>query len=187
MGHLVRELDWDKHPLGPPELWPECFRTALSICLNSRFEIILWWDAELRLLYNDAYAPTLGVKHPASFGEPGEVVWHEIWAVIHPMLQGVLDRTESTWSDNGRLFLQRSGYLEETYHTFLTAPSSQPTPAPAGCSARCLKRPSVCWPSGGCKPCVSWLRTQPPSALFTRPLRRRWLRWPSATRISPSR
>jgi len=48
--------------------------------------MIVWWGPELRFLYNDAYMPLLGDKHPA-LGLPGRQVWSEIWGQpIGPML-----------------------------------------------------------------------------------------------------
>ena len=122
MGDLLRHHDWSSHPLGPLELWPQSLRTAVSICLSSRFPMILWCGPEFHILYNDAYAPTLGVKHPAAFGLPGAVAWREIWPVIHPMLQQVVTSGVATWSEDQLLFLERSGYREETYHTFSYSP-----------------------------------------------------------------
>ena len=119
---LVRHLNWSQHPFGPVADWSASLRTALGICLASRFSMFLWWGPEFRILYNDAYAPTLGIKHPAAFGEPGPEVWEEIWPVIGPMLQHVVDSGEATWSEDQQLFLRRSGYVEETFHTFSYSP-----------------------------------------------------------------
>jgi hypothetical protein len=41
MGRLMRSLDWSKTPLGDPRSWPEPMQTAVSICLNSRFPMVL--------------------------------------------------------------------------------------------------------------------------------------------------
>ncbi|MEZ4728119.1 MAG: hypothetical protein R3E79_13390 [Caldilineaceae bacterium] len=43
MGALMRTLDWSQTALGPVQTWPQSLRTAVSICLNSRFPILLWW------------------------------------------------------------------------------------------------------------------------------------------------
>jgi hypothetical protein len=70
------------------------------------------------MLYNDPYREHLQSKHPAALGKPGSQVWSEIWNVIGPMLDGVVQTGEPTWSDDLLLFLERNGYPEETYHTF---------------------------------------------------------------------
>jgi PAS domain S-box-containing protein len=43
MGRLMREHDWAATPLGPVNRWPQSLRTAVSICLASRFPIIIFW------------------------------------------------------------------------------------------------------------------------------------------------
>ncbi|MBD2040472.1 PAS domain S-box protein [Microcoleus sp. FACHB-672] len=119
MGALMRALDWSSTALGPVENWPQSWRTALSICLASRFPMILWLGADLIVLYNDAYIPILGtLRHPKSVGKPGREVWPEIWPIIGPMLEGVFATGEATWSDDLLLEMERSGYVEETYFTF---------------------------------------------------------------------
>src|SRR5690606_5975042 len=45
-----------------------------------------------------------------------------IWHIIGPMLQGVLDRAEATWSVDQMLPLNRHGYVEECYFTFSYSP-----------------------------------------------------------------
>ena len=69
MGARVRAKDWSKSPLGAPDAWPQSVRVAVSICLNSRFPILLWIGPDLRLIYNDPYIPFLGEKkHQSALG-----------------------------------------------------------------------------------------------------------------------
>ena len=121
-GALMRRHDWSQTPLGPLESWPQSLRTSVSTCLNSRFAILVWWGSELVMLYNDAYVPIIGTKHPEAMGAAGRKVWPEIWHIIGPMLEGVLSRGEATWSDNLLLELVRDGYPEECYFTFSYSP-----------------------------------------------------------------
>lgn len=122
MSAAMATVDWARTPLGPVEDWPQSLRTAVSICLASRFPILIWWGPELAMLYNDAYAQILNVKHPAALGTPGKRVWPEIWDIIGPMLEGVLQEGKSTWSNDQLLLLERSGYSEECYFTFSYSP-----------------------------------------------------------------
>jgi signal transduction histidine kinase/DNA-binding response OmpR family regulator len=94
--------------------------------------MIIWWGPDLIFFYNDAYAPTLGIKRPWAAGKPGRQVWSEIWPTIGPMLEGVLRTGEPTWSNDQLLFLERSGYLEETYHTYSYSPIEDDTGAVMG-------------------------------------------------------
>ncbi|HVC81003.1 MAG TPA: ATP-binding protein [Chloroflexota bacterium] len=123
MAALMRALPWSATPIGPVESWPQSLRTAVSICLASRFPMLLWWGPELVMLYNDAYRVILGTtKHPGALGRRGQECWPEIWDIIGPMLQGVLDRGEATYSEDQLLLLDRNGYVEECYFTFSYSP-----------------------------------------------------------------
>jgi PAS domain S-box-containing protein len=122
MGERICSLDWSKTPLGSLDQWPQSLRSALSICLGSRFPIVIYWGSEFITLYNDAYAPILAGKHPRALGQPCREVWGEIWDVIGPMLQSVVATSEATWSDNQLLILQRNGFAEECYFSFSFSP-----------------------------------------------------------------
>ena len=122
MARLVQGLDWASTPLGPLASWPQSLRSALSICLGSRFPIVIYWGPDLVVLYNDAYAEILGQKHPWALGRPCREVWSEIWDVIGPMLDRVLTRGDATWSEDQLLLLERQGYPEECYFSFSFSP-----------------------------------------------------------------
>ncbi len=125
LAKLVHEFDWRETPLGPREEWPQSLGTVVRVMLTSRFAMWMSWGPELTFLYNDAYAKmTLGKKHPWALGKPSQKVWEEIWDDIGPRIQKVLDTGEATWDEALQLFLERSGYREETYHTFSYSPLS---------------------------------------------------------------
>jgi len=76
MGALMRSLDWSKTPLGPVETWPQSLRMMVRFLLANRFPLLLWWGPDYASIYNDAYRPILGRKHPASMGQPVRECWH---------------------------------------------------------------------------------------------------------------
>ena len=49
-------------------------------------------------------------------------MWAEIWPDIGPRIDTVMRTGEATWDEALLLFLERSGYTEETYHTFSYSP-----------------------------------------------------------------
>ena len=122
MGALIRAKDWSSSPLGEPAAWPQSLKTVVRIMLTSRYAMWMCWGEELSFFYNDAYRPTLGVKHPGALGMPAQKVWAEIWKDIGPRIEAVLGSGEATWEQALLLFLERSGYTEETYHTFSYSP-----------------------------------------------------------------
>jgi len=121
MARRMREYPWADSPLGDPAGWPASLRTAVRICLTSRFPMIVWWDEPLFMFYNDAYRPLMGRKHPGLM-RPGEQVWGEIWPVVGPMLDSVLRTGQATWSEDLLLSMDRHGYWEETYWTYSYSP-----------------------------------------------------------------
>ena len=114
----MRRRDWNATPLGPPESWAAPLRLAVSILLTSRFEMWLGWGRDMLFFYNDAYIPTLGVKHPAALAQPARDVWREVYADVKDRWDAVLSDGVSTWDEGLLLLLERNGYPEETYHTF---------------------------------------------------------------------
>ncbi|MFD1832219.1 SpoIIE family protein phosphatase [Streptomyces desertarenae] len=81
------------------------------------------WGPELTFFCNDAYRrDTLGRKYPWALGRPANEVWAEIWDDIGPRIDTVLTTGKATWDEALLLFLERSGYPEETYHTFSYSP-----------------------------------------------------------------
>jgi len=123
MAELMLQVDWSTTPLGPVDQWPTSLRTMVGAVLRNRFPMILWWTRDLIVIYNDAYAPMLGNKHPQSMGSPAPTVWAEIWEVLDPQARRVLDGEGATWNENLLLLLHRRGFLEETYWTFSYSPA----------------------------------------------------------------
>ncbi len=115
MGERLRRLDWSATALGPTDTWPQSLRSAISILLPSKAQICLFWGPELIKLYNDAYIPVLGRKHPDMLGRPGREVWSEIWDVLGPLLQGVIATGEAFRANDHPFYLERHGFAEETY------------------------------------------------------------------------
>lgn len=118
----MRAQDWTGTPLGPPDRWPEGLKVPLRMMLTSRFEMWLGWGPELSFFYNDAYIPTLGVKHPHALGQPMSQVWKEVFEDVRDRIEFVMQGGIATWDKALLLLLERSGYPEETYHTFSYSP-----------------------------------------------------------------
>ncbi len=123
VGADLARVDWESTPLGSPRRWPQSLQTAVDILLSSRFSMWMAWGPELTFFCNAAYRrDTLGRKYPWALGRPAREVWAEIWDDIGPRIDGVLSTGEATWDSALLLFLERSGYQEETYHTFSYSP-----------------------------------------------------------------
>src|SRR5208337_4098622 len=122
MGALMRSHDWAATSLGPPARWPQSLKTVIRILLTSRYAMWMAWGEDLTFFCNDAYKPTLGVKQSWALGASSRKVWAEIWPDIGPRIDTVLKTGTATYDENLLLFLKRSGFPEETYHTFSYSP-----------------------------------------------------------------
>jgi len=86
---LARTLDWSATSLGQPSTWSAAVKTMARSMFDQPFPMCLWIGPEYALLYNDAYRGILSAKHPASLGQPGSVVWAEIWDELQPQFDQV--------------------------------------------------------------------------------------------------
>lgn len=128
MGRLIREFDWSKTPLGPQRDWPESLKSVVSVMLINRFPMLLWWGKDYIQIYNDAYIPVLGLKHPKpGLGSPGWACWEEIWDVLAPLVDTPFNGGPATWMDDILLKLNRNNRVEETHFTIAYSPVSDPT------------------------------------------------------------
>lgn len=122
MGARMREHAWSKTALGPIENWPQSLKTIVSLMLNSRYPMFVWWGQELTNFYNDAYIPILGKRHPEAMGLPAAIIWKDIWSVVGRQAEEVINEGRSTWNEDLLLVMERYGYTEETYFTFSYSP-----------------------------------------------------------------
>jgi signal transduction histidine kinase/DNA-binding response OmpR family regulator/PAS domain-containing protein len=121
---LLREVDWAASPLGPVDQWSAALKAAVRTVLASKVPMLIWWGPDLIQLYNDAYRPLLGNKHPAALGQPAAECWAEVWPSIGPRAASVLAGEGASYFEDDLLFMERSGYQEETYWTYSYSPIS---------------------------------------------------------------
>jgi signal transduction histidine kinase len=121
MGKLIEQMDWSKTPLGPISGWPQSLRTTVSLCLASTFPMSMAWGPKHVQIYNDGYWPICGAKHPSSMGQDFSECWASAWPQIGPAFESAI-AGHAQFLENQRMFLDRSGYLEETFFTFSFSP-----------------------------------------------------------------
>jgi signal transduction histidine kinase/CheY-like chemotaxis protein len=131
MGALIRSFDWSKTPIGPVEQWSPSLRMMVSFLLANRFPLLLWWGPRYVSIYNDAYRPVLGTKHPWALGRPVSEVWSEIWSVLKPLIDTPFEGGPATWMEDIELHINRHGFLEESHFTIAYSPVPDET-APRG-------------------------------------------------------
>lgn len=111
-------------PVGPQEQWPQPLRTTFGTLLASPHQIVLFWGPQYLAFYNEAYAPTIGLKHPGAFGQPAEVYWSELWDDLKPLLDQVRETGRPVFIKDRPFKIDRHGHLETV--TFDIAYSAVP-------------------------------------------------------------
>jgi PAS domain S-box-containing protein len=122
MGERIRAFDWPKSPLGPVDSWSPALLTTVRILLANRFPILLLWGPDYISIYNDAYIPILGKKHPWALGRSVREVWKEIWHILQPLFDTPFHGGPPTWDDDIMLEMNRYGFTEETHFTIAYSP-----------------------------------------------------------------
>ena len=123
VGSDLLKVDWAATPLGPLDTWPRSLESVVRLMLTSRFSMWMAWGPDLTFFCNEAYRrDTLGDKYPWALGKPAAVVWSEIWDDISDRIEAVMSTGVATWDESLMLFLERSGYTEESFHTFSYSP-----------------------------------------------------------------
>ena len=121
MAKVIKAMDWSKTPLGPMESWPQSLRTTVSLAQASNSPISLVWGTGHVQIYNDGYWPICGAKHPIAMGQDFRECWASAFPVIGEAYATALSG-KSAYLTNMRMFLDRFGFLEETWFTFSFSP-----------------------------------------------------------------
>ncbi len=118
MADQIDEFDWAQSPLGPRAEWPATLRLMVGVALRTRFPMLVFWGRDLVQIYNDAFVPILGARHPAALGQFARDCWPEIWDTIGPLLRETFEAGVPAWGEDMPLVLERNGYPEQTHFTF---------------------------------------------------------------------
>ncbi len=122
VGALMQALDWSRTPLGSLDTWPQSLVSTVSICLSTRFPISVYWGPEYILLYNDAWIPLEGGRHPVALGRPLQEVHPELWEFLGPSFERAYHDGESTSAERHFFASARHGYIEECYFDYGISP-----------------------------------------------------------------
>ena len=124
LGAVMARHDWAATPVGPPSTWAAEPPQRRRILLTSRFAMWMGWGPELTFFYNDAYArddaaaqAPVGARPPAARGVGGDLARDRA-----ADRDGPAHRRRHLGRERCCSFLERSGYPEETYHTFSYSP-----------------------------------------------------------------
>lgn len=119
---LVRRHDWSGSPLGPIDHWPSTLEMLVETVLRAGMPMALAWGPSGVLLYNDAWRPLLGDRHPATLGEPADGVLEAIWPGIGGLLQQVRAHGEAITERGLSLDGHPPGTLRKTWFDLVLNP-----------------------------------------------------------------
>lgn len=122
MAALIQSKNWAETAIGAMNTWSPRLRMMVDFLLSNRFPLLLWWGPQYVSIYNDAYIPVLGKKHPSGLGLPVSECWSEIWPVLKPLIDTPFNGGPSTWIEDFELEIRRSGFAEETHFTVAYSP-----------------------------------------------------------------
>jgi len=122
MAAMIRDFDWSKTRLGPLSDWPAQLKAAVRLILPARAQIALFWGPDFVALYNDAYATTIGDKHPTALGQPARENWRELWDDLEPLLRRVTETGETVFAKDRPFYIERRGYPENVYFDISYSP-----------------------------------------------------------------
>lgn len=102
--------------------WDPALQTALTLLLGSEAQIVMFSGPDYRAWYNDAYAPTIGDKHPAALGQPAHLHWHELWEDLRSLLDQVRLSGAPVTARDRPFYIERFGYPETVYFDIAFSP-----------------------------------------------------------------
>ncbi|MBY0560477.1 PAS domain S-box protein [Hyphomicrobium sp.] len=115
MAERIRSLDWSGTPLGPTDTWSSNLIHTVEVMLTAGVQIVLFWGPQYVALYNDAYAPTIGKKHPTALGRPAIENWRELWDDLEPLLSSVRSTGQTVVAKDRPFYIERNGYGEQVF------------------------------------------------------------------------
>jgi PAS domain S-box-containing protein len=115
MADRVRAYDWASTPLGPIASWSKEMVTIVNLTLSSPSPARCMWGPDFILIYNDAYRPIPGPRHPAALGKPAGTVYEESWPVVGPLLEHAYSTGETFFYEKLLVPLPSEHGIEDHY------------------------------------------------------------------------
>jgi PAS domain-containing protein len=138
MAGAIRAHDWSR-TIGDPSAWPPSLKALVGLMLASTQPMFMAWGPRKIWLYNDAFVPILGRKHPGALGRPA---LDEVWVEARQDLEPLFDRVfggEPVHMQDIELQLDRAGQLEEAHFAFSYTPVRDDAGSVVGLFGACIE------------------------------------------------
>nr|WKF61599.1 Sensor histidine kinase TmoS [Paraburkholderia busanensis] len=119
---LARAVGWSDTPIGPVDGWSQALRSTAALVLHNHSPMLLWWGEEFVQIYNDAYRPVLGAKHPRAMGQRFRDCWSEVFHILGPMAERPFRGGSASVSDDIAVLIERRVPREETHFRLAYSP-----------------------------------------------------------------
>lgn len=116
-----RNTDWSQTHLGDMSSWSSELRCVVNMTLNDSYPAVLFLGDEATMVYNEAYIQLLGVLHPC-MGKSARSYASNYWPTFAPLIEHINATGTSLREHDVPLFIDRHGFLEETYWSFQFTP-----------------------------------------------------------------
>src|SRR6202034_776879 len=115
MADLVRAYDWGSTPLGAIDSWSIELLTIVNLTLCSPSPARTMWGPSFILIYNDAYRPIPGPRHPAARVNPAKQIYGESWHVVGPLLEKAFATGETFYYEKLLVPLPTKNGIQDFY------------------------------------------------------------------------
>ncbi|KAH6720725.1 putative histidine kinase M3YPp [Leptodontidium sp. MPI-SDFR-AT-0119] len=116
------EFDWAATELGPISSWCTSLRRKVTFLMSDPRPAAMFWGKQRTMMYNEPYMHVTGQKHPGMMGKIFSEAWGEIEGDFIPAFEKAYSTGASTVLDDARFYIERHGYLEETYYSIAMIP-----------------------------------------------------------------
>jgi len=93
-----------------------------NMIMGSSRPAALYWGPESIIIYNAAYIPLAGQKHPRLMGMRYRDAWSEIWSELESVFESAWATCQSITRHDDRLLVNRGGHLEEVFFNWSIVP-----------------------------------------------------------------
>ena len=115
---LFRDTDWSKTSLGSISDWDIGLRFYTSMLFADNRPACIYWGPEERIaIYNQEFSVILGAVHPKLMGMSFYEGFPEIAEAVRPVFQAGIKTRRTVQLPDSCLYVERNGFLEETYWT----------------------------------------------------------------------
>jgi signal transduction histidine kinase len=121
MAERIRSFDWSTTALGPISGWPQRLCAAVELMLASHFPSTVVCGPHAIQLYNDAYIPLIGVRHPQALGTSTLETFPERAAHLHGILERVWQGA-TVRLDEHHMPYKRHDMIEDAWFTSCLSP-----------------------------------------------------------------